>query len=61
MFRRQRPNQLTEEGMLMKKTYEIPEAKLIIVNVRDIITLSYNEDSASVVNAIDVGELERWF
>ena len=45
----------------MKKTYEIPEAKLIIVNVRDIITLSYNEDSASVVNAIDVGELERWF
>ena len=45
----------------MKKTYEIPEVKLIIVNVRDIITLSYNEDSASVVNAIDVGELERWF
>ena len=44
----------------MKKIYQIPEINIVALNSADMITLSYSEDKAERVNAINVSEMEDW-
>ena len=45
----------------MKKIYQTPEADVITLNLRDIITSSYTEDDADDLNVIDVSKFDTWF
>jgi hypothetical protein len=41
----------------MNNIYKSPKAELVCVNLKDIITTSYEEDDLSEINAIDVMDM----